>query len=112
MCNAELQLKITCGPGIALSRSKTLEEKTVKDIKTSGSAGSVVSTAAVQTAITQLSDNAKVIDIVGCVHGRVLPVPDAHGKGEVVQREVLFGRSSLSHIELREVEGGVLIYCH
>lgn len=50
--------------------------------------------------------------IVGPVHGRVLPVPDAHGKGEVIQREVLFVRTSLSQIELREVEGGVLIYYH
>ena len=48
----------------------------------------------------------------GCVSGRVLPVPDAHGKGEVVQRQVLFVRTSLSQIELRDVEGGVLVYYH
>ena len=49
---------------------------------------------------------------VGPVHGRVLPVPDAQGKGDVVQREVMFVRTSLSQIELREVEGGVLIFYH
>ena len=46
------------------------------------------------------------------VRGCVLPVPDAHGKGEAFQREVLFVRASLSQIELREVAGGVLIYYH
>ena len=52
------------------------------------------------------------VNPVGLVADHVLPVPDAHGIGEVVQREVLFVRSSLSQIELREVEGGVLIYYH
>ena len=49
---------------------------------------------------------------MGPVHGRVLSVPDVHAKGEIDQRDVLFVRTSLSQIELREVEGGVLIYYH
>ena len=68
--------------------------------------------AAVQTLNSQISEDVKENDIVGLVHGRVLQVPDAHGKGEVVQRDGLFVRTSLSHIKLRKVEGGVLIYYH